>query len=73
MADAVVIGGEAAAANERLVEVGEVLGTDDLLCRLVLLYQPDDVLVGGRRRIAEAAERTRVARGRGGCGAWGGG
>jgi hypothetical protein len=38
MADAVIVGGEAAAADESLVEVGEILGTDDLLRRLILLY-----------------------------------
>ncbi len=48
MADAVVVRGEAALPDQRLVEIRVVLRADDLLRRLVLLYQPDDVLVGGR-------------------------
>src|SRR5437899_975303 len=58
MAGAVVVLGEPALLDERLVQVGVVLRSKDQICRLVLLNEQNDVLVRRRRRVSKAAERA---------------
>ena len=65
MAGAVVVLGEPALLDERLVQVGVVLRSKDLICRLVLLNEQNDVLVRRTRRVAKATERA-LFRNRGG-------